>query len=169
MYPYNTPNSVQDTNNLNTRESTLTTMSLQHDEKLLNLLQIALQEAEDSAQTYQKFLNEKEMEKDFPILRTAYLDEIKHQNLIREIYYQIFHEHLSSDNTDTEVNHKGEYLHYLDSLENMLLSELENMDFYRELFSLIPDNPVKDMLLEIIMDKQDHSVRLQHLYCKYKK
>jgi hypothetical protein len=176
MYPYNMPTTNHTPNHTSTikkevsvSESNTGTTGLRNDEKILSMLQIALQEAYDAADAYQRLLKEKSLQRDSHTIRTAYLDELKHQHLIQEIFYEIFQENLPMDKLELNIGKKNDYISYVDAFEDFLHTELENIDFYRELFSLITDDIAKDMLLEIMMDKQDHAIRLQHLYCKYKK
>lgn len=188
MYPYNTKstlyqkstssnNQTKTSNmneNLNTRESHGMYQALKYDQRLLELLGIAFQEAKESAVVFQQLMEMDALKKDQNILRNAYLDELKHQKLLREIYYQISGKSLPT----AEMKEKEKELilkknfpssnKLEETLESILLDELENADFHRELLSFIPDSEVKDMLMEIIIDKQDHSIRIGYLYSKYK-
>jgi rubrerythrin len=168
MYPYNMPTTTRTTIKKDVSASESNT-GLRNDEKILNMLRIALQEAYDAADAYQRLLAEKDLQRDSHTIRTAYLDELKHQHLIQEVFYEIFQETLPMDKIELNIGEKNAYISYVDAFEDLLHTELENIDFYRELFSLITNTIAKDMLLEIMMDKQDHAIRLQHLYCKYKK
>ena len=52
-------------------------------------------------------------------------------------------------------------------IEKTLLQEMEQTDFFRELLMLIPETELRDILYEIITDKQDHCIRLCFLFSKY--
>ena len=43
----------------------------------------------------------------------------------------------------------------------------QGTDFFRELLMLIPETELRDILYEIITDKQDHCIRLCFLFSKY--
>ena len=57
---------------------------------------------------------------------------------------------------------------YKKEIEKTLHQEMEQTDFFRELLVAIPETDLRDILFEIITDKQDHCIRLCFLFSKYK-
>ena len=87
MYPYRSNTSIKNTT-INTRE-TNNVIDLKQDQRLLQLLEIAQQETQQSLSAFDALMQNKALQQDVEMLRNAYLDEVKHLKLLQEIWYNI--------------------------------------------------------------------------------
>lgn len=166
MYPYNC-NSQSNAAALNTRENTNAMYRLSKDKHLLGLLSTAIWDTEELAPLFEELSQNAGLGKDASTLRSAYLDSLKHSKQLKDIYYQITGQRPSKEKNNRAKPTKlpGQLS---EALEMLFLDELENTDFYRDLFLLMPPGQLRDTLFELITDKQDHCNRLCYLYSKYK-
>ena len=167
MYPYN----------LRTKNTPIiakenTKAALSADRRLLELLQMARQEAALLEQKYVALLEEELLKEAETVLQTMVIDEKKHQRILREILFPLFSdtfedllENMEPDETETKT---AEEL-----LEELLFTEMDDITFFRSLLSAVAGNDVDDdlwhLIFEIITDKQNHTTALNHLYAKYMK
>ena len=52
-------------------------------------------------------------------------------------------------------------------LEELLLTELDDIPFYRALLFAMEEDDLWNLMFEILTDKQNHAAALNHLYAKY--
>lgn len=167
MYPYNLK-----TKNTPIIAKERTKESLSADRRLLELLQMAKQEAALLEQKYTALLQEELMKEAETVLQTMVTDEKKHQRILREILFLLFSdtfedllEDMEPDETETKT---AEEL-----LEELLFTEMDDISFFRSLLSAVAGNDTDDdlwhLIFEIITDKQNHTSALNHLYAKYMK
>ena len=52
-------------------------------------------------------------------------------------------------------------------MEELLLAEMDDINFYRNLLFAMPEEDLWNAFFEIITDKQNHTAALNHLYAKY--
>ena len=167
MYPYNLK-----TKNTPIIAKERTKESLSADRRLLELLQMARQEAALLEQKYTALLQEELLKEAETVLQTMVTDEKKHQRILREILFLLFSdtfedllEDMEPDETETKT---AEEL-----LEELLFTEMDDITFFRTLLSAVAGNDTDDdlwhVIFEIITDKQNHTTALNHLYAKYMK
>ena len=167
MYPYNLK-----TKNTPIIAKERTKESLSADRRLLELLQMAKQEAALLEQKYAALLEEELLKEAETVLQTMVTDEKKHQRILREILFLLFSdtfEDLLEDMEPDETERKtAEEL-----LEELLFTEMDDITFFRSLLSAVAGNDTDDdlwhLIFEIITDKQNHTAALNHLYAKYMK
>ena len=169
MYPYRCNTGLYQKNTaINSRENTNTSVTkqdLSQDKRLLELLNIAQQEIQQSMQSYSNLMQNNAIKNDTELLRNAYLDEIKHLQQLREMLY-IISGKTPSTNTVNQTSAMTEN-NIASAIEKTLMQEMEQTDFFRELLLCIPQTDLRDILFEIITDKQDHCIRLCFLFTKY--
>ena len=170
MYPYRSNTNIYQKNtSINTRETTLsvTKQDLKQDKRLLELLEIAQQETMEALSAFDALIKNEALQPDIETLRNAYLDEIKHLKLLQEILYNIFGKSSSTQQTEQPTTTKTVSQNVASEIEKTLHQEMEQTDFFRELLVAIPETDLRDILFEIITDKQDHCIRLCFLFSKY--
>lgn len=170
MYPYRSNTNIyQKNSSLNTRETNMpiTKDDLKQDKRLLQLLEIAQEETLESLSAFDALVKNPTLQQDVETLRNAYLDEIKHLQQLQEILYNIsgkssqVQPEIKQSNTETNTQTISS------EIEKALFREMEQTDFFRELLLAIPQTDLRDILFEIITDKQDHCIRLCFLFSKY--
>lgn len=167
MYPYHQNTQPAPRNALRTRESTEMTMSeLAADQRLLALLHLAMEESGETAARFRRLASYDVYAPSKNILESMALDEQKNQKRLQEIYYTITKkrpETTAPENTPITL----EEVDAETALEEMLLSEMDQVNFYRNFLLAIPVGELRDLFFEILTDKQNHVSGLTYLYSKY--
>lgn len=137
-------------------------VNLAEDRHLLELLYMAQQESADMAERYAFLMTDPNMSASSNILKAMYLDELKHINQLKETSYLITGKREDAMPTGRAPETSGQEL-----LEDTLLLEMDNGDFYRTLYLTMPTQELRDILFEISSDKMSHSNALVYLFSKY--
>lgn len=167
MYPYNRKTQLYYTP-IRAKERTNTAQSpdLSTDRRLQELLLLAKQEAAQLAQKYTALLQEEALTEAHDIIKTMETDGKKHQRILQEVLFIIFSdtaEEMTEEIPETETETTGGAA----LLEELLLTELDDIPFYRSLLSAMEEDDLWGLLFEILTDKQNHTAALNHLYAKY--
>ena len=162
----NTMNGVQNGTTTNgTMNGNLTEVqrtALAEDEKLIELLTLSQQESADMAERYASLMADPDMAPSATILRAMYLDELKHLNQLKEAYYLITGIRDEVEIVGNPPDASGQPL-----LEDTLLLEIDNGDFYRTLYLTMPTQDLRDIFFEMTSDKMRHGIALNYLFTKY--
>ena len=165
MYPYNRNTQLYDTQTRakETAVQSETASLLAQDKRLEELLSLAKEEAKQTAQKFEALLHSVELSEAEAILKTMYLDGIKHLRLLQEVGFQIF----GTAPQTAEIPQADAAEDTCALLEELLLGEMDDIAFYRDLLFAMPETDLRDCFFEIITDKQNHTAALSHLYAKY--
>jgi rubrerythrin len=109
-----------------------------------------------------KYKNMMEMTKNEKIkeqLKFAYEDEGKHYKMFQYIFYQF-----TGKEIDIPIPEVEEYDELIDAVEISINGELEAVELYRKIQSMLPTIGLRDMLFEIITDEQEHATRLTYVF-----
>ncbi|AMJ42264.1 hypothetical protein [Anaerotignum propionicum] len=136
--------------------------ALAEDHHLMEILYMAQQDSADMAERYANLMTDPNMASSANVLKTMYLDELKHINQLKEAYYLITGTRDTNEITGTTPDTLGQEL-----LEDTLLLEIDNGDFYRSLFLSMPSQDLRDIFFEISADKMSHGNALSYLFAKY--
>ena len=168
MYPYNRKTQLYHTSigAKEKAEKKENSPDLSTDRRLLELLQLAKQDAAQLERKYASLLQEDSLTEAAEILRTMETDTKKHQRILREILFTIFsdtYEDILEEIAEKEAETKtAEEL-----LEELLLTEMDDIIFYRILLSVMDTDDLRELLFEVLTDKQNHTSALNYLYAKY--
>ena len=136
--------------------------ALAEDEKLIEMLSLSQQESADMAERYATLMADPDMAPSATILRAMYLDELKHINQLKDAYYLITGNQDEIEYTGATPETSGQTL-----LEDTLLLEIDNGDFYRTLYLTMPTQDLRDIFYEMTTDKMRHGIALNYLFAKY--
>lgn len=167
MYPYNKNTQLYNTT-LEIKEKAkeenqdAQMATLAEDRRLLEILSLSQQESADLAERYATLMADPEMAPSVNVLKAMYLDELKHINQLKEAYFLITDKADSSTPKGNAPETSGQEL-----LEDTLLLEIDNGDFYRTLYLTMPTQELRDIFYEISSDKMSHSNALGYLFAKY--
>jgi Rubrerythrin. len=157
MYPYNIDKPIQKA----TAQGTFPE-PIPNDERLLELMLMAMQDEVNDAEKYREMSNTTTDEEDKDIFRTMYLDNARHKVLLGEMY-----SHLSGvDAPELTPEPNEETLSHYEQLRKNVTSEIESAKFYRDLSTLVDDSDSKHMLSGILSDKQNNSILNMYLLTK---
>lgn len=163
MYPYNRNTQLYGTRTRAKEMQSEQNNLLSTDRRLEELLVLARQEAHQTARKFAALLHNTDLAEAEAILKTMYLDGMKHLRLLREVGFTIFGNTEESEPAmETEITADAPAL-----MEELLLGEMDDINFYRSLLFAMPEEDLWNAFFEIITDKQNHTAALNHLYAKY--
>lgn len=181
MYPYNTGNKIDNlwSNSTKDKENNTGDNSddclLKTDKRLLKIINLAKKETKELQIIYSQLMDSELLLEDRALIQTMYLDEIKHLKELNDIIYNLKNnscdnnENLDTDNdNDLDLNNETKKL-----IEKLILLEMDNVNFYKNLAQSIPvtdDDFVQNIiniLNSISSTKQTHATGLSYLYSKY--
>ena len=94
----------------------------------------------------------------------AYDDEIKHYEMFRQIYYGLTGRVVNIP-LPSEVE---KYDNIMDAVKSSIEGENEAVDLYRDIYSLLANQRMRDMVFEIITDEIEHANRFVYSYAMLK-
>ncbi len=162
MYPYYTQNKEEKAKTL--ALSSKAEVSANKDDEdfskyVLQMILSAIEQENYDMMYYNQLLNYTTDEEEKEVLRRIYLDDIKHFNLLKELYKCLTDEPISFDYDEIEI---GDNI--TKEFKNSFEQKLENVELYRNILKSFLDTCIRDMLFEIITDEQMHAQKLNNLY-----
>lgn len=160
MYPYSSSqqNHLLSKNAMNKKVSINKT-----DKRLEKLLNLSQKETTDFIKKYYGLMCLPELAKSKQLLQTMYLDELKHLKLLQEALYLTTKNSIvpNIDLSDSQnINAK-------ELIEDMLLLEMDNASFYKNLSLAMVSEDLKQIFYDIASTKQTHASALSYLFSKY--
>jgi rubrerythrin len=128
-------------------------------ENILDLIKEAMKDERHDRVKYKNMMEMANTEKIVKQIEFAYMDEGKHYKMFQQIYYV-----LTGKIIDIPVPKVETYNKLLDAVETSINGELEAVELYRKIQSLLPNMKLRDMLFEIITDEQEHATRFTYVY-----
>lgn len=132
-------------------------------ETLLDLISEAMKDEKHDTIKYKKMMGMANKDKVRKQIEFAYNDEMKHYKMFQNIAYLLTGQ--KYDIPDPKVE---EYNSLLPAVESSINGELEAVELYRKIFSMLRTIQMRDMLYEIITDEQEHATRFVYLYSMLK-
>lgn len=133
------------------------------DKRLLELIKEAMQ---DELHDHKKYKMMMEMTDNTEIneqVEHAYKDEGKHYKMFQKLY-----EELTGRTVEVPLPEVERYSRLIDAVKSSINGELEAVEMYREIRSMLKGKRHRDMLYEIITDEQEHATRFTYLYAMLK-
>jgi rubrerythrin len=127
-----------------------------------NVLELIKEAMMDERHDRIKYGNMKEMTKNEKIknqINFAFEDEGKHYKMFQQIYYMLTGKTIDIPQPKVETYNK-----LIDAIETSINGELEAVELYRKIQSLMPNQKLRDMLFEIITDEQEHATRFVYVF-----
>lgn len=109
---------------------------------------------------YSNLIEQAPTEKEKNIIRTIRDDERKHNQILRELYYQFTGHILPLDNSSPELNNQ---MAYKANLEKALFGELEAVKRYRRILAQMPSGDSYTLLMSIMTDEIRHANKYNFL------
>jgi rubrerythrin len=131
----------------------------QPSQELINLLIEAMKDERADRAKYGRMM---EMTKDKKVKRQiefAYDDEGKHYKMFQYIYHMITGQLINIPIPEEKISDS-----LMEAVESSIDGELEAVELYRKIKSMLPNMRLRDMLYEIITDEQEHATRFVYLY-----
>ncbi|MEA4815249.1 MAG: ferritin-like domain-containing protein [Lachnospiraceae bacterium] len=156
MYPYNVKNTRLNISSKEDASKKIMTTSGFRDERLIDMVKTAITNEIVSAKRYMKYADSIDDERSKQILRTIYLDEVKHEKMFRDIYYMLTGE-------VPEIEYVGEIEVGDNFLLNKFCEEEANLKFYSQIHNASSDPEIRDMMLEILFDETSQPTKLNNI------
>jgi rubrerythrin len=128
-------------------------------ENVLDLIKEAMKDERHDRVKYGNLMEMAKTEKIRKQIEFAYMDEGKHYKMFQQIYYV-----LTGKMIDIPVPTVETYNRLIDAVETSIDGELEAVELYRKIQSMLPNMKLRDMLFEIITDEQEHATRFVYVH-----
>lgn len=150
-------------NDMNINDCDYCMSMYRQDQTLLNLITEAMKDEKHDTIKYKKMIGMTDKDKVRKQIEFAYRDEMKHYKMFQNIFYM-----LTGKKYDVPDPKVEEYKSLLPAVESSINGELEAVELYRKIFSMLRTMQMRDMLYEIITDEQEHATRFVYLYSMLK-
>ncbi|MCM8711120.1 ferritin-like domain-containing protein [Clostridium sp. SYSU_GA19001] len=128
-------------------------------ENVLDLIKEAMKDERHDRIKYKNMMEMANEEKIRKQIEFAYIDEGKHYKMFQQIYYM-----LTGKTIDVPAPEVESYDKLIDAVETSINGELEAVELYRKIQSMLPNMNLRDMLFEIITDEQEHATRFVYVF-----
>ena len=127
-----------------------------------SLQDLLLEAMKDERHDRVKYKNMMDMTKDPKIRRQiqfAYDDEGKHYKMFQQIANTILKKPF-----EVPVPPVEKYNNLREAVESSINGELDAVELYRQILSMMPNMMLRDMVFEILTDEQEHASRFIYVY-----
>lgn len=171
MYPYNTSSKnnepmVNMPNNAIKSEEN----SIKSDKRLEKIITMAQKDVIELQSKYKGLMEVGMLFEDRNLLQTMYLDEVKHEKQLEEVLYHLTKTE-DGDESDNTLGDLDTDLGVKKALEELILLEMDNVNFYSNLAQSVPSREDTQVIASILSSigttKQTHGTGLSYLYAKY--
>lgn len=138
-------------------------MNMPKEDNVLELIKEAMKDERHDRIKYKNMMDMAKSEKIRKQIEFAYNDEGKHYKMFQQIYFM-----LTGKAIDIPAPKVEEYSKLIDAVETSINGELEAVELYRKIQSLLPNMQLRDMLFEILTDEQEHAARFIYIYSMLK-
>ena len=165
MYPdyYNMYNNYYAVNELNYRNSETQLMNSGEIITLnqaIGLIRQSVGDEKEDEMFYDNLIKQAPTEKEKEIIRNIRDDERKHNQILRELYYEFTGQMLPADTLNIESNSNIEYKA---NLEKALFGELDAVKKYRKIMAQMPSGNSYTLLMSIMTDELRHASKYNFL------
>lgn len=150
-----------DYSNTRANENYFTIKQNQLDEALEKIKNSVMDELNDEL-FYSSLLNQAIEEEDKEIIMSIRDDEIKHNRLLRDVYYSLTGITLPQAKSQEQMPTNS----YFQNLKKALFGEFEAANKYREIMNAMPDRKNSNTIMEIMVDEIGHSGKYNYLIGK---
>lgn len=126
---------------------------------LLNLIVESMKDERADRVKYKMMIEMAKSDKVRKQIEFAFNDEGKHYKMFQQIYFMLTGQYIDIPIPEPKKNEK-----LIDAIESSINGELEAVELYRKIRSMLPNTQLRDMLFEIITDEQEHATRFVYLY-----
>jgi rubrerythrin len=130
-----------------------------YDRKLLDLLREAMSDESKDLRKYRMMMEMTDNQEIIEQIQHAYEDETKHYDMFQEIYEELSGSDIKILSPEQEHQNK-----LIDAVKSSINTELEAVELYREIRTMLHGKKYRNMMFEIISDEQEHATRLVYLY-----
>ncbi len=156
MYPnYYKVNSLSNNVNRQTNSEELITFT-----QAINLIKSSVNDEYEDEMFYNTIINQAPSEKEKNIIRGIRDDERRHNQILRNLYYEFTNEYLPVNNQIGNINTN---MNYKDNLKKALFGELSAVTKYRKIMGAMPTKDSYTLLMSIMTDEIRHANEYNYL------
>lgn len=100
---------------------------------------------------------------DINIINSIIADERKHNQILRNLYFELTGKKLPESRNESNVDNM---LNYRKNLQKALMGELNAVKRYRKIMAAMPDNQKYALIMEILTDELRHANLYNFLFAK---
>ena len=156
MYPnYYKVNSLSNNVNRQTNSEELITFT-----QAINLIKSSVNDEYEDEMFYNTIINQAPSEKEKNIIRGIRDDERRHNQILRNLYYEFTNKYLPVNNQIGNINTN---MNYKDNLKKALFGELSAVTKYRKIMGAMPTKDSYTLLMSIMTDEIRHANEYNYL------
>lgn len=156
MYPnYYKVNSLSNNVNRQLNSEELITFT-----QAINLIKSSVNDEYEDEMFYNTIINQAPSEKEKNIIRGIRDDERRHNQILRNLYYEFTNEYLPVNNQIGNINTN---MNYKDNLKKALFGELSAVTKYRKIMGAMPTKDSYTLLMSIMTDEIRHANEYNYL------
>lgn len=129
----------------------------------LELIKKSIEGEKEDAEFYTLLLSLTTNEEDINIIKGIISDERKHNQILRNLYFELTSKKLPEIRNDMSVDNM---LNYRKNLQKALMGELDAVKRYRKIMAAMPDNKKYAAVMEILTDELRHANLYNFLIAK---
>lgn len=131
----------------------------------INLIRQSIEDEKEDEMFYNKLLKQAKTNNEKEIITSIRNDEIKHNQILKEIYYNFTGQIVKPTNYIPNMNTS---LSYKDNLEKALFGELKAVTKYRKILGTMPSGNNYILLMSIMTDELTHANKYNYLIANNK-
>lgn len=131
--------------------------------KLLDMMREAMKGEKHDRLKYKMMMDTAPSREIADQVRFAYEDEAKHYMMFQKIYKD-----LTGKTAEIPTPQVESYENYIDAVKSSINGELEAVELYRDIRSMLNSKKHRDMLYETITDEQEHATRFVYVFSMLK-
>lgn len=126
----------------------------------IELMRQSVSAEKEDEMFYDTIIKQAPTEKEKEIIKSIRDDEIKHNQILRRLYYEFTGQFLPADTLTNELNNK---MDYKSNLEKALFGELDAVAKYRKIMGTMPSGNSYTLLMSIMTDELRHANKYNFL------
>lgn len=126
----------------------------------ISLIKKSVEDEKEDEVFYNSIIAQAPTEKEKNIIRSIRDDEIKHNQILRNLYYEFTGERLP---LSQQVQQTSTNMDYKANLERALFGELDAVSKYRKILGAMPSGNAYTLLMAIMTDEIRHAIKYNFL------
>jgi len=126
----------------------------------IELIRKSVEDEKEDELFYDILIQQAPTEKEKSIIRGIRDDEIKHNHILKRLYYEFTGQMLPES---TLKNNENQNMDYKSNLEKALFGELDAVSKYRKIMGVMPNGNSYTLLMSIMTDELRHANKYNYL------
>ncbi len=126
----------------------------------IELIRKSVEDEKEDELFYDILIQQAPSEKEKSIIRGIRDDEIKHNHILKRLYYEFTGQMLPES---TLKNNENQNMDYKSNLEKALFGELDAVSKYRKIMGVMPNGNSYTLLMSIMTDELRHANKYNYL------